>query len=91
MVDPPVNRTDQVMVIDDDAIMLELLPLLLGAEGHTVRTADSGDAALALLSHLAPDQLPNVVLVDLKMPGATPMAPTRRHQRKQTHPSSYQT
>jgi CheY-like chemotaxis protein len=69
LVDTPVNRTDHVMVIDDDVIILELLPSLLDAEGHTVLTADSGEAALALLSTLPPGQLPTVFLTDLKMPG----------------------
>jgi CheY-like chemotaxis protein len=73
-VDTSVNRTDQVMVIDDDAIMLELLPLLLGAEGHTVLTAESGDDALSLLAGLKPGQSPSVVLTDLKMPGFSPAA-----------------
>jgi CheY-like chemotaxis protein len=60
---------DQILVIDDDAIMRELLLLLLGAEGHTVLAADSGNDAMALLAGLEPAQLPSVVLTDLKMPG----------------------
>ncbi len=59
----------QILVIDDDATMRELLPLLLGAEGYLVLTAESGEDALALLASLEPAQLPSVVLTDLKMPG----------------------
>jgi CheY-like chemotaxis protein len=68
------TRNERILVIDDDAIMRELLPLLLGAEGHTVLTAESGDAALALLATLAPDEMPTVVLTDLKMPGLSSTA-----------------
>jgi CheY-like chemotaxis protein len=57
---------DRILVIDDDAIMRELLLLLLDAEGATVLAAESGDDALALL---ATAQMPSVVLTDLKMPG----------------------
>ena len=49
--------------------MRELLLLLLGAEGHSVLTADSGEDALALLANLRTAQMPSVVLTDLKMPG----------------------
>jgi CheY-like chemotaxis protein len=74
VVDPSKNRTDQVMVIDDDAILRELLSLLLGAEGHTVFTAECGEDAMALLSKLTAEQLPTVILADLKMPGVSPTA-----------------
>jgi len=63
------NSTDTVLVIDDDPVMRELLTLLLGAEGHSVITADSGEDALALLSSLPPTKKPSVLLVDLNMPG----------------------
>jgi len=59
----------QILVIDDDATMRELLPLLLGAEGHTVLSAESGEHALAMLASLEPGERPSVVLTDLKMPG----------------------
>jgi CheY-like chemotaxis protein len=64
-----VNSTDQILVIDDDEVMREVLSLLLDAEGHRVLTADSGEAAMALLAMLPPKRLPDVVLTDLKMPG----------------------
>ena len=67
--DTTVKSAYRLLVIDDDALMRELLLLLLGAEGHTVLTAHSGDDALSLLGSLEPAQLPSVVLADLKMPG----------------------
>jgi CheY-like chemotaxis protein len=57
---------DRILVIDDDAIMRELLLLVLGAEGHTVLAAESGDDAV---KGLATVEMPSVVLTDLKMPG----------------------
>lgn len=66
---PPENFTGRVLVIDDDVVMREVLSLLLGEAGYDVTTAESGDGALALLSTLAAEQLPSVLLVDLTMPG----------------------
>jgi CheY-like chemotaxis protein len=68
-VDTSAKPADRLLVIDDDAIMCELLSLVLGAEGYTVLTANSGEDALALLESLAPAQSPHVILSDLKMPG----------------------
>jgi CheY-like chemotaxis protein/HPt (histidine-containing phosphotransfer) domain-containing protein len=55
----------RILVIDDDAVMTELLSAILGTRGHDVATADSGEAALALL----PSQTFDVVLTDLQLPG----------------------
>ncbi len=55
----------RILVIDDDAVMTELLSAVLGMTGDEVVTADSGEAALALLSGEAFD----VVLTDLQLPG----------------------
>lgn len=66
-----VAPTDRVLVIDDDALMRELLSLLLGAEGYVVATADSGESALAMLADTPRTKLPGVVLTDLKMPGVS--------------------
>jgi CheY-like chemotaxis protein len=60
---------DRVLVIDDDAVMRDVLSALLEDAGHKVLTAESGDAALTLLSTLSAERLPDVQLVDMKMPG----------------------
>jgi two-component system, NarL family, sensor histidine kinase EvgS len=54
--------------VDDDAVSLELMALLLAHEGHQVLRANDAGAALELLSS---DQAgrPDVLLVDLQMPG----------------------
>jgi CheY-like chemotaxis protein len=69
----------RVLVVDDDAMSRDLLSTLLEGEGHQVECADSGDAALALLS--AGSAAPEVVLTDLRMPGTTdgPLADALRH------------
>jgi CheY-like chemotaxis protein/HPt (histidine-containing phosphotransfer) domain-containing protein len=64
-----VSPTSQILVVDDDEVMREVLSLLLEASGRRVLTADSGTVALALLATLAPEQCPDVILTDMKMPG----------------------
>ncbi len=54
-----------ILIVDDDAALRESLELLLSAEGHAVRTAADGQAALELLEASPAD----VVLCDLRMPG----------------------
>jgi CheY-like chemotaxis protein len=75
------NSTDTVLVIDDDPVMRELLILLLGAEGHSVLTADSGEDALALLAALPPGEQPSILLADLTMPGLSHGALGKRLRR----------
>jgi DNA-binding NtrC family response regulator len=60
-----MKRQATVMVVDDDAAMTSTLAKILGAEGHSVVTAQSGDAALAILQQDCPD----LVISDLKMNG----------------------
>jgi DNA-binding NarL/FixJ family response regulator len=55
----------EVLVVDDQADALRLLEIELTAAGLRVRTADSGEAALAAIKSLRPD----AVLLDVKMGG----------------------
>ena len=57
----------RVLVIDDDPMSRELLPLLLEGEGFTVDAADSGESALDLISR--GDSAPDLVLADVQLPG----------------------
>jgi CheY-like chemotaxis protein/HPt (histidine-containing phosphotransfer) domain-containing protein len=59
----------RVLVVDDDAMSRELLGALLEAEGYAVESAESGEAALALLGR--GDTAPDLVLADVQMPGMT--------------------
>ena len=57
----------RVLVVDDDEVSREVLAVLLEGAGYAVTTADSGDAALLDLT--AAGSPPDVVLVDMQMPG----------------------
>ena len=54
-----------VLIVDDEAAIRETLEQILGYEGYGVRTAATGEQALAELDRRAPD----AVLLDIKMPG----------------------
>jgi len=58
-------RRQVALVVDDDARSRELLQQLLILDGYDVRAAGGGQAALALLK----DDLPDVAVIDLRMPG----------------------
>jgi two-component system, sensor histidine kinase RpfC len=63
-----VETLHKVLLVDDDAVSLELMAVLLAYEGHQVLRANDAGAALELL---AADKAarPDVLLVDLQMPG----------------------
>lgn len=54
-----------ILVVDDDEDMRGLLGAMLQSEGHTVRLAGGGEAALGEVATSSPD----LVLLDLVMPG----------------------
>ena len=54
----------RILLVDDDAALLESLQLVLGAEGHTVTTRAAGKPALALLEHERFD----AIVCDVNMP-----------------------
>jgi len=54
-----------ILIVDDDPTLLRLLGILLREEGHTVMSAESGEAALGLATAVKPD----MVLTDLRMGG----------------------
>jgi two-component system, NtrC family, nitrogen regulation response regulator NtrX len=56
-----------ILVIDDEPNIRRLLASLLEAEGHVARTAASGEDALLSVG----DDEPDVVLLDLALPGAS--------------------
>lgn len=55
-----------VLVVDDDEDLRELVCASLEAEGYIVDAADDGRAALDRLNGA---ELPDLVLIDLEMPG----------------------
>jgi len=64
----------RVLIVDDDADARALLTGFLTAEGLEVTAADSGEAALALLSH----DFPDLILLDAIMPGLDGFETCRR-------------
>lgn len=65
MKDTPVIR---ILVLDDEPFMLKLLAHMLTALGHgSVACHQSGASALAACE--VPDNMPDVVLLDINMPG----------------------
>jgi CheY-like chemotaxis protein len=54
----------KILLVDDNRDALDALAMLLELDGHEVRTADSGKAAL----ELAREYIPEVALIDIGMP-----------------------
>jgi CheY-like chemotaxis protein len=76
----PASQKRRVLLVDDDAISMEVLALLLDHDGHEVLRANDGETALDLLHALHREDLPrdagsaaspDVLLVDLQMPGVS--------------------
>jgi two-component system, NtrC family, response regulator GlrR len=59
-----MNRGD-ILLVDDDPDLLKLISLRLTSAGYQVRTADSGETALATIAV----ERPAAVITDLRMPG----------------------
>jgi len=60
-----VRSAIKILVIDDEEIVLESCTEILRGEGYDLATASDGTRGLALLQEIRPD----IVVVDLKMPG----------------------
>lgn len=60
--DSIINRS--ILVIDDNAVNLRIVSSFLGADGHRVKTAESGQKALHLIQHETFD----LIFVDIIMP-----------------------
>ncbi|HMF86852.1 MAG TPA: response regulator, partial [Gemmatimonadaceae bacterium] len=59
------ERPACVLIVDDERANRDLLKVMLAPEGLLLLTASSGEEALALLAHQAPD----LILLDVMMPG----------------------
>jgi DNA-binding response OmpR family regulator len=56
---------NKILVCDDTPDILEMVKLILEAEGFEVKTAAAGREALMALAQ----EIPDLVLLDLRMPG----------------------
>ena len=59
--------TFRVLVVDDEAMMRDILSGLLEMEGYVVEVAEEGRSALAAIDARPPD----AVVLDLNMPGVS--------------------
>ena len=57
------------LIVDDEPSLRTMARAILSGDGWTVLEAGSGEAALEVLSSRAPEELPDVVLLDMRMPG----------------------
>jgi len=67
-----------VLLVDDDAPILRMLERTLTAEGYHVAAVSDGGAALAQVER----RLPDVIVLDVAMPGLDGLAVTRRLRAK---------
>ena len=67
-----------VLLVDDDAPILRMLERTLAAEGYSVSAVRDGGAALAQVERFMPD----VIVLDVAMPGMDGLAVTRRLRAK---------
>jgi DNA-binding response OmpR family regulator len=73
-----------VLVVDDDPDIRGLLAFTLEDEGHTVRVACDGDAALVAMAERAPD----CMVLDLMMPGLDGFAVLRSKRQQGLAPET---
>jgi CheY-like chemotaxis protein len=60
-----MNRPTRILVADDDPVILRLLQVNFNLEGYEVHTAARGEEAL----EKAREHVPDVILLDVMMPG----------------------
>jgi PAS domain S-box-containing protein len=59
------ERTARILIVDDECHNKQLLEVMLTPEGYFLETAESGEAALAMVARHPPD----LILLDVMMPG----------------------
>ena len=65
---------DPILIVDDNAVNLKLMRVLLTGEGYTVRTAADAEEALVILREFAP----RLIVMDIQLPGMDGLALTRK-------------
>ncbi len=72
----------KIMIVDDEPDMCSMLQLILEKMGHTCETAENGTKFLDKVDQFIPD----LVLLDVMMPGLTIKEILQRLQQKKTKP-----
>ena len=75
------SKRDRVLVVDDDASLAEMLTIVLQAEGLTTSVCRTGDEVMDVFTSFKPD----VVLLDLMLPGQDGMKVCRRIRATRHH------
>jgi two-component system response regulator MtrA len=76
------TKRDRVLVVDDDASLAEMLTIVLEGEGLTTAVCRSGDRVMAAFTQFKPD----IVLLDLMLPGLDGMSVCRQIREKSEVP-----
>ena len=73
----------RVLIVDDNPMNVELVTFLLGAAGFAVASAaDAGSAVLQVAAFR-----PDLILMDIQVPGVDRLELTRRHSRSSRYAS----
>jgi CheY-like chemotaxis protein len=65
---------EPILIVDDNAINLKLVRILLTGEGYEVRTAEDATEAMAVLREFQP----RLILMDIQLPGVDGLELSRR-------------
>ena len=75
-----MNEKPKILLIDDEQKVLDLIGFRLQLLGYRVITARSGEEALALAS----SDLPNLIILDIAMPGMDGLAVCSRLKKSES-------
>lgn len=64
----------QILIVDDSPTEIHIISTMLGKLGHTVMTAENGEAGIAK----AKSEKPDLILMDVVMPGMNGFQATRQ-------------
>ncbi|WP_420644946.1 response regulator [Candidatus Leptofilum sp.] len=70
----PLSSEPKILVVDDEQSLVNLCLLILEQAGYKVRGAFSGKQALQMVG----DEMPDLILLDVMMPGMTGIEVCRR-------------
>ncbi len=68
----------RVLIVDDDATIRQMVAMVLDDEGYAVDQASDGEHALEVIE----DESPDVILLDMKMPGMDGWEFSRRYRER---------